>query len=519
MSHHIPLLLFLLASQMAFCQFQNILVHEGPNPKEPAICMNTKNVHQLVAGANGDNFYYSHDGGWTWSQGKLSSSWGVWGDPCIVADTSGNFYYSHLSNTGGETGWLDRIVIQKSTDGGVTWSDGSFTGLNEDKDQDKPWMAFDAQSSSPFKGNLYVAWTEFDHYGDTDPENRSRILCSVSNDGAASWSTPVVVSQYSGDCIDDDHTAEGAVPAIGPHGEVYTAWSLNDTIWFDRSLDGGQTWLEQDIPITNQIGGWKFNVPGLNRCNGFPVTACDRNTGTIYVNWSDKRNGIEDTDIWLSKSNDGGNTWSAPVRVNNDPPGKHNFLSWMAVDQTTGHLYFVFYDRREYEDTETGVYLAYSTDGGETFVNLKIGKDPFTPQPDKNFGDYTNIVAHDGNVHPIWERQVNGQTSIWTGVSAYPLGVEGSDFFALQTKLGSFPNPFMTTATVSFNLTREQSLSLTVLDLMGRNSATVFHQKKFSIGLHEVELDNSLLRLPPGIYFLKLSNGHASEVCKVVVGD
>lgn len=497
-------------------QFQNILVHEGPNPKEPAICLNPKDVNQLVAGANGDNFYYSHDGGLTWWQGKLSSTWGVWGDPCIVADTSGNFYYSHLSNTGG-TGWLDRIVIQKSTDGGMTWSNGSFTGLNEDKDQDKPWMAFDAAPASPYKGNLYVAWTEFDEYGSNLVENRSRILCSVSGDAGETWGEPVVVSQYTGDCIDDDHTAEGAVPAIGPNGEVYTAWSLNDTIWFDRSLDGGQTWLAQDIPITRQVGGWKFNVGGLNRCNGLPVTACDRNSGTIYVNWTDKFNGIEDADVWLSKSTDGGNTWTAPVRVNNDPPGKQNFLTWMAVDQVTGYLYFVFYDRREYDDWRTGVYLAYSTDEGETFVNLKIGNEPFTPQPDKNFGDYTNIVAHDGHVHPIWERQVNGQTSIWTAVSTYTLGLGDSDFFALQTKLGSYPNPFSASTTVSFNLAKEQPLTLEVLDMVGRVVAPVFTKKAFANGLHEVELNNRELQLPPGIYFLKLSNGHAFEVCKVVV--
>lgn len=512
MMQRLTTFLFWVASQSAFGQFQNILIHEGPNPKEPAICMNTMNVNELVAGANGDNFYYSHDGGWTWTPGKLTSSYGVWGDPCIVADTSGNFYYSHLSNTGGETGWLDRIVIQKSTDGGASWSDGSFTGLNEDKDQDKPWMAFDAAS-----GSLYVAWTEFDKYGSNLPENRSRILCSKSIDGAETWSDPVVVSQYTGDCIDNDNTAEGAVPAIGPQGQVYTAWSLNDTIWFERSLDGGLTWLEQDIPIAQQIGGWNFNIPGLNRCNGMPVTACHLGTGTVYVNWSDKKNGDDDTDVWLSKSTDGGNTWSAPARVNNDPPGKHNFLTWMAVDQVTGYLYFVFYDRRDYSDWQTGVYLAYSTDEGETFANLRVHSEPFTPQPNKNFGDYTNIVAHDGQVHPIWERQVDGQTSIWTGVSAFPLGVGDSDFFALQTKLESFPNPFSSTATIRFNLAKAQEISLTVHDILGRTMARVFSSKTFAEGLHEVELDNIALQLPGGIYFLKLSNGRSVETCKVVV--
>lgn len=507
-------LLFLFASQTATAQFENILIKESP--KEPSICINPKNTNELVAGANGDNFFYSHDGGLTWESGHLTSSWGVWGDPCLVADTSGNFYYSHLSNTGG-SGWLDRIVIQKSTDGGQTWNDGSFTGLNEDKDQDKPWMAYDASPNSPFKGNLYVTWTEFDEYGSGEAQNRSRILCSMSNDGAETWNQPVEVSQYTGDCIDSDNTAEGAVPAIGPNGEVFTAWSLNDTIWFDRSLDGGLTWLAQDKIVAAQPGGWNYAVPGLFRCNGLPVTACDRNTGTIYVNWTDQRNGTDDTDVFLAKSTDGGNTWSVPMRVNNDPPGRHNFLTWMAIDQTTGHLFFVFYDRRDYSDWQTGVYLAYSTDGGETFANLKLSNLPFTPQPDKFFGDYTNIAVHDGQVHPIWERQVDGQASIWTAVLAYPVGIESPDFFALQAKLGSYPNPFADATTVSFNLAAEQQLTLTVHDVTGRQVGQLFTQKKYAPGAHEVRLDNAVLHLPAGLYFLKLSNGRATETCKVVV--
>jgi hypothetical protein len=325
------------------------------------------------------------------------------------------------------------------------------------------------------------------------------------------------VSQFTGDCIDSGNTAEGAVPAIGPQGQVYTAWSLNDTIWFDRSTDGGQIWLAQDIFVTTQPGGWNFNVPGLNRCNGLPVTACDRNSGAIYVNWTDQRNGENDTDVFLVKSLDGGNTWSAPARVNDDPPGRHNFLSWMAIDQTSGILFFVFYDRRDYSDWQTGVYLAYSTDGGSTFANLKISTLPFTPQPGKFFGDYTNITAHDGHVHPIWERQVDGATSIWTAVLDYPVGIESPDFFALKTELKTLPNPFFESATITFNTAIQQQLSLSVSDLTGRSLGQIFTQKKFPPGAHEVRFDNAVLQLQPGMYFLELSNGWAFETCKVVV--
>jgi hypothetical protein len=509
--------LFSFGVNTAIAQFQNVLIHEGTTPKEPAICIDPKNANRLVGGANGDNVYYSHDGGLTWSRDHLASSYGVLGDPCIVADTSGNFYYSHLSNTGGMHGWLDRIVIQKSSDGGVTWNDGSFTGLNEEKDQDKPWMAFDALPKSPYKGNLYVTWTEFDDYGNVLPEYRSRILCSVSGDGAASWSEPVEISQFTGNCIDSDNTAEGAVPAIGPSGEVYTAWSLNDTIWFDRSSDGGLTWLENDIFVAVQPGGWNFDVPGIFRCNGFPVTACDPHTGALYINWSDQRNGEADTDVFLAKSTDGGDTWSAPVRVNNDAPGRHNFFTWMALDPSSGALYFVFYDRRNYPDWRTEVYLAYSTDGGETFENFRLNNGAFMPDPNRFFGDYTNIVAQNGHVHPIWGQQTDSTSTIWTAAVEFPLEAENPDFFGERASLNVFPNPFSSTSIVRFRTPARQALSLSVLDPVGQFVQPVFENREFQAGIHEHPLDKPALGLPPGVYFLQLNNGRSKAICKILI--
>ena len=71
----------------------------------------------------------------------LTSSYGVWGDPVIDVDNLGNFYFFHLSNIPDQK--IDRIVCQKSTDKGNSWSDGTFTGLNGTKNQDKQWSVID----------------------------------------------------------------------------------------------------------------------------------------------------------------------------------------------------------------------------------------------------------------------------------------------------------------------------------------------------------------------------------------
>jgi hypothetical protein len=205
-------------------------------------------------------------------------------------------------------------------------------GLNGTKVQDKAWIAVD-----PVTNNLYVTWTQFDQYGSNNPADSSVIMFSRSTDGGATWSTAKRINKTAGDCIDSDNTVEGAVPAVGPNGEVYVAWAGPDGLIFDRSTDTGNSWLDNDISVSTISGGWDYSIPGISRANGLPITACDLSNGpyhgNIYINWSDQRNGINNTDVWLVKSTDGGNTWSAPARVNDDTTQNHQFFTWMTIDK------------------------------------------------------------------------------------------------------------------------------------------------------------------------------------------
>lgn len=401
---------------------QAILIHEsglGVGPCEPSICIDPTNKNRILAASVLNNVYISNDGGNTWDKSKLNSSHGVYGDPVLVANYNGDFFYAHLSNPSGRAyaseDFLDRIVIQRSDDGGKSWTDGSFTLPRSPKDQDKQWLAVDPKDNS-----LYITWTEFDLYSSTDPADKSRILFSRSIDNGDSWSYPIVLSQHEGNCLDDDQTTEGAVPCVGNKGEIFVAWSHNEKIYFDRSLDRGVTWLDEDIVVADQPGGWTYDIPGISRCNGMPITCTDRSTGKfngrIYVNWSDQKNGTEDTDIWISSSDDKGDTWTNPVKVNSDASNNHQFLTWMDVDQSTGYVYTVFYDRRNHDDNTTDVFLAISKDGGRTFTDHKINKESFTPNTKVFFGDYNDISVVDGSVRPIWTQQKNTSLSVWTAL-------------------------------------------------------------------------------------------------------
>jgi Neuraminidase (sialidase) len=134
------------------------------------------------------------------------------------------------------------------------------------------------------------------------------------------------------------------------------------------------------------------------------------------LNWCDQRNGEDDTDVWLMSSKDGGETWSEPTRVNQDESKHHQFFTWMTVDHSSGYLYFVYYDRRNYDDTQTDVYISVSRDGGKTFQDVRVSEEPFTPHQGIFFGDYLNIDAVDGVIRPIWPTMHDQKIALWVAL-------------------------------------------------------------------------------------------------------
>ncbi|HOF80061.1 MAG: sialidase family protein [Bacteroidales bacterium] len=511
-------LFFFFFSINAIAQHQNIKIVDTNSPNEPTIAIDPNNTQRIIGGSNLNIYFYSNDGGYTWQNGILTSvNHGVWGDPVTLVDNEGNYYFFHLSNPASGN-WIDRIVCQKSTNGGVTWNDGTYMGLNGTKAQDKEWGTIDRNN-----GNIYVTWTQFDDYGSSNPNHRTNIMFSKSTDSGATWSPAKRINEVDGDCIDSGNTVEGAVPTVGPNGEIYVSWAGPLGIVFDKSYDEGETWLDNDIFVSDFPGGWAFDIPGIYRCNGMPVTVCDvsggPNHGTIYINWSDQRNGIDDTDVWLVKSTDGGETWSERKRVNDDPPGKQQFFTWMTVDQITGDLHFVFYDRRNHNDNHTDVYGAISRDGGETFFNYKISEEPFLPSSWIFFGDYNNISAHDNVIRPIWTRMHNNQLSIWTAIiDDVFLGEEEYDSpafpFALEQ---NSPNPFYGNTSFSFTLKQSSEITLKISDLYSREIVKLIDNEYRLPGKYTVHFDSRKYLLSPGIYYFSLSGNMVNQVRKMII--
>ena len=363
--------------------------------------------------------YVSRDGGASWRTVPHPNPDGrTQGDDAVTFDAEGIAYHSYISFDGirvprPQKAW-NGIFVSRSEDGGLSWGDPVpvVDHINTvEPFEDKPWLVTDTERGSRHFGNLYVAWTRFDVYGSADPADSTQILFSRSVDGGTTFSVPIRISDSGGDAVDSDDTVEGAVPSVGPNGEVYVAWAGPRGIVFDRSLDGGWTFGEDRV-ITDNPGGWDIPAPGMTRHNGMPVTGVDLSEGpdrgSLYVNWIDTRNG--DPDVFVTASRDGGESWGPPVRVNDDPVGngKAQLFTWLAVDPTDGSVNVVFLDRRNTEGAAQEVTVARSTDGGRSFVNTRVQTAAFLCSEAVFYGDYLAISAQGGKVVAAWPHCLEG---------------------------------------------------------------------------------------------------------------
>lgn len=386
-------------------------------PAEVSVAINPINPDHVLAallqsGRPGEprvtnHEHVSFDGGRTWTGSLVPSPDGRSnGDDAVVFGADGTAFHSYISFDGIRVARPDRAwsgIFVRSTRDGMAWSapvpvvDHVNTAIPF---EDKPWVGVDRSSSSPHRGNVYVAWTRFDVYGSKDPAHRSRIMVSRSRDGARSFSVPLEISDRSGDALDSDGTVEGVVPMVGPEGEVYVAWAGPGGLSIDVSRDGGWT-FGTDRPVAKLTGGWDLPVPGIERHNGMPVAGVDLTAGirrgSVYLNFIDERNG--DPDVFVTASRDRGETWSVPVRVNGDEGRAVQMFTWMAVDPVDGAVNVLFHDRAGLQGMMTGVTLARSVDGGATFVSHRLPVEPFECcERSSFFGDYSGIDAYAGRV-------------------------------------------------------------------------------------------------------------------------
>lgn len=418
---YIPLCAIAAVTTMA--QPRNVLVNTDYRSKlgtcEPSIAISRKDPKIMVIGTVLDGVYYSHDGGRTWKGQRLTSLYGVWGDPVLVADYRGDFHYFHLSDPTGMN-WksdeiLDRIVVQSSADNGKNWTVGSFAGFNPPKKQDKPWAV-----AHPYFHTLHLSWTQFDKYHSADTADKSFIMYSRSHDGANRWTKAVKISRIPGNCLDSSATSEGAVPAVTADSSVFVVWSRNDSLWINFSHDEGKTWLEEEKFLFQHRGGWSMKVPGLKRANGMPFLMADvskkRFGNNLYLTWIDWNPQSGEYYVMFSKSENKGVHWSEPKVLSISNQKLARFAVTGCVDQSNGTVYVLYYEQIKPSAEEYRVVLQWSKNAGKTWNRQIVNRKPVKVTDEVFFGDYNHIDAWKGIVRPVWTSFDGSATNVFTAL-------------------------------------------------------------------------------------------------------
>ena len=259
-----------------------------------------------------------------------------------------------------------------------------------------------------------------EYSGNTAGERDSAIaVTGVGETDAETFLPNVQVNEDIGNVVSE---SEPAI-AVADDGTIYTVWHKNGTdknIMFSKSTDGGLT-FSTDIKINDNEAVYPLNNGVYNS-----DIALDSN-GNIYVVWHDYRSWVNDSswespvDVYLSKSIDGGLTWSSDLKIPNRNAIYYpwQFQPYIAIDQNNGNVYVSFTDYNSYY--VSGIYdygdisVVRSTDGGATFEPAVKVDD--TGNTTTQLWSSIAVDSVSGNVYVVFEDLRNGDKDIYLAKS------------------------------------------------------------------------------------------------------
>jgi hypothetical protein len=494
---------------------QNIV---GDAANEPSIAVDQTNPNRMVIGWRQFNtvtsnfrqagFGYTTNGGQTWRFPGVIQPGIFRSDPVFDSDADGNFYYNSLTTVSSTY----RCDVFKSTDGGSTWGPGTVANGG-----DKQWMTID-KTGSQGRDHIYSSWTS--SYSFCPPGFFTR-----SANGNLSYESCVVIP---------DDPFWGTL-AVGPAGELYMAGVGNTAFVVAKSTTARDsshvvTW---DTTSVVDLDGDPVAFAGSNSPNpgglhGQVWVAVDAShglsEGNVYVLCSVRRNSNSDPlDVMFARSTNGGRTWSAPVRVNDDA----SITAWqwfgtMSV-APTGRIDVAWLDTRDNPGgINSSLYYSYSTNAGETWspnVRLSQAFDPHAGWPQQNkMGDYFHMVSDSAGAHLAWCGTFGGEQNVFYGHISYPLtGVgeqSGSQIPASFMLTQNYPNPFNPSTAIQFALPKRGHVELKVYNTLGQEVAALVNEEK-AAGTYSVQWNAGTVA--SGVYFYRLISGEHTSMQKMIL--
>lgn len=355
---------------------QNGVVYRN-SETEPHLAVNPANPANMIAGWHQDRWStggaqslgaaYTFNGGATWQQvvipftrcaGAAPGSTGDYeraSDPWISFSPNGTAHYMALVEK--ESVNENAMVVARSTDGGVTWSSPTVIARNPAQDRVHRSLFNDKNTltADPFDSRLvYATWTLFRN-------GVTSLVFARSTDGGLTWS-PAKPIATMGKSAPAEHAVfrQAAQIVVRPDGTLVNGFFrilTNQVTGQDtyeqavlRSTDQGRHWTQVDTRVASFASVTavdpELGIP-VRDAQELPIIAVNRATGQLYMSWQDgNANSAGRAGIVVARSDDGGATWSPPVRVNQGTTAAvQAFLPVVAVD-ASGRVGVLFYDWR-----------------------------------------------------------------------------------------------------------------------------------------------------------------------------
>jgi hypothetical protein len=205
-----------------------------------------------------------------------------------------------------------------------------------------------------------------------------------------------------------------------------------------RSSDKGVTWPKQSTVVapSREIGAFDPDTGRPIRAEGgIPDIAVDRASGALYAVWQDASfSGVDE--VALSKSTDGGQTWSMPIRINQTPrnattPANQQAFVPVVHVSDDGTVAVTYYDFRN-NDSSSGVPTDYwivhchasctnpanwADESRLTVTSFDLEQAPAARGPFGFFlGDYEGLTSIGNTFLPVFIAVNNGNAANRTDV-------------------------------------------------------------------------------------------------------
>jgi hypothetical protein len=351
----------------------------------------------------------STDGGLTFTDGGTlpTNPNGDVGDPVLARSSlTGRVFFATLQFSG------SGLDVFHSDDGGATWSSPVQGAPGKNGFQDKEWIAVDnSTAAGAGYGNVYLVNRDFG--------SGNGIFFYRSTDNGATF------GPNGGTAIALSGATQGAFVTVTPDHAVEVFWFDGSFLRMRKSTDQGLSFGAPVNVVSNLVGGVNGDLnlvgtrqgtssPAYFRSNEFPHVAVNPVNGNLYLTYDNKGAGNDKADVFLVQSTNGGATWSAPIKVNDDTTNTDQWQPTVAVTPD-GSKIGVFYYSRQEDPTNDNLFKYYGRVGTisgstinfapsfavSTVASLpEFGRDPIVNSV--YMGDYNTAYATPGAFEVSW---------------------------------------------------------------------------------------------------------------------